>query len=105
MSETNSLTQKAQEWFSKANNDLQTVEILFTDPEPPTDTLCFHCQQAVEKYLKGALVLNNIDFMKTHDLIYLLKLAQKVIDGIEDYEEECLSLNKYGSFVIIVGTS
>ena len=61
MPEDNPLAKKAQEWFSKADHDLQTVEILFTDPKPPTDTLCFHCQQAVEKYLKGMLVLNNID--------------------------------------------
>jgi HEPN domain-containing protein len=34
----------------------------------PTDTVCFHAQQCVEKYLKAFLVLEEIDFPKTHDI-------------------------------------
>jgi HEPN domain-containing protein len=33
-----------------------------------TDTVCFHAQQCVEKYLKAFLVLEGIDFPKTHDI-------------------------------------
>ena len=34
----------------------------------PTDTVCFHAQQCVEKYLKAFLVLEGIDFPKAHDI-------------------------------------
>jgi HEPN domain-containing protein len=38
----------------------------------PTDTICFHAQQAIEKLLKGALVANGRNVAKTHDLVKLL---------------------------------
>ena len=37
----------------------------------------FHSQQAVEKAMKVALMLKGIDFPKTHDLEYLIVLAEK----------------------------
>ena len=37
----------------------------------------FHAQQAVEKAIKVALTLDSMDFPKTHDLEYLIVLAEK----------------------------
>ncbi len=37
----------------------------------------FHAQQGVEKAVKAALTLDGIDFPKTHDLEYLIGLADK----------------------------
>jgi hypothetical protein len=34
----------------------------------PFDTACFHAQQAVEKYLKGVILLADQPFPFTHDL-------------------------------------
>lgn len=88
------VNEKTKEWFAKANNDLRSAELILEDPDPPTDTTCYHCQQAVEKYLKGLLTYYQIEFMKTHDLDYLCKLAgQKV--NLGDYVDDILSLNKY----------
>jgi HEPN domain-containing protein len=42
--------------------------------EAPTDTICFHAQQCVEKYLKALLVSLFIPFPKTHDVSELLGL-------------------------------
>jgi HEPN domain-containing protein len=36
--------------------------------DSPTDTVCFHAQQCVEKHLKALLVLRAIVFPKTHDI-------------------------------------
>lgn len=88
------IKQKAQEWFAKAENDVKAAEIILSDVDPPTDTVCYHCQQAVEKYLKGILTLHQIDFIKTHDLDYLFKLANKITD-LTNYIEDIRSLNKY----------
>lgn len=88
------IEEKTKEWFAKAENDIRTAEIILGDPNPPTDTTCYHCQQAVEKYLKGLLTYYQIDFLKTHDLDYLYKLVSRKI-GLQDYEADILSLNKY----------
>ena len=40
----------------------------------PTDTVCFHAQQCVEKYLKALLVLNDVEFGRTHHISALLAL-------------------------------
>jgi HEPN domain-containing protein len=37
-----------------------------------TDEICFHCQQAIEKLLKGMLADLGLPIQKTHDLIILL---------------------------------
>jgi HEPN domain-containing protein len=39
----------------------------------PYDTVCFHCQQAVEKYLKALLIRVGVDFPRTHQLGFLLR--------------------------------
>lgn len=36
--------------------------------EDITEIVCFHCQQAVEKYLKALLLSNNEDIQKTHNI-------------------------------------
>lgn len=88
------IKEKAREWLAKAENDLKSAEIILADQNPPTDTACYHCQQAVEKYLKGLLTYYQIDFIKTHDLDYLYKLASQKIK-LNDYKDEIISLNKY----------
>jgi HEPN domain-containing protein len=64
-----------KEWLFKADNDLaNAAHTLKLGASCPTDTVCFHAQQCVEKYLKAVLVLEGIDFPKTHDLETLLSL-------------------------------
>ena len=57
--------------------DLATAEKLAPDPEMDDRPVGFHAQQAVEKAMKVALMLEGIDFPKTHDLEYLIVLAEK----------------------------
>ena len=96
MNETDFRRQKANEWLKKGDSDLRSAEILIKEEHPPTDIACFHCQQAVEKYLKGYLTLQKIDFLKSHDLDYLLKLCKDSDSKFADYEDAVLVLNKYG---------
>lgn len=64
-----------QQWVIKAENDLKAAEHLLTlKDDCPTEVVCFHAQQGVEKYLKALLTLLDIDFPKSHDLGELLKL-------------------------------
>jgi len=45
-----------QQWHIKAENDLITAKNEFKADETITDSICFHSQQAVEKYLKSYLI-------------------------------------------------
>ena len=66
----------AREWILKAENDLKTAaHVLKLGEHCPTDSVCFHAQQCVEKYVKAVLVLSSTDFPKTHDLERLIALS------------------------------
>lgn len=58
-----------REWVEKAEHDLHTaVHMLALGGAAPTDIVCFHAQQCIEKYLKSVLVLYQIPVPKTHDI-------------------------------------
>ena len=46
-------TELINEWITKAENDLLNVENNLNSKSIPLDTVCYHCQQAAEKYLKA----------------------------------------------------
>jgi len=46
--------------------------------EDVTEIVCFHCQQAAEKYLKALLIYNKVESVpKTHNIDLLLNLCTK----------------------------
>jgi len=55
-------------WIQKAENDYTVARNEIQFPNPITDVICFHCQQAVEKYLKAFLIHHGVDFGRTHDV-------------------------------------
>lgn len=64
-----------RDWIAKAENDyLAAVDLARRRKLPLHDMVCFHCQQAAEKYLKASLEEAAIHFPKTHDLETLLTL-------------------------------
>jgi HEPN domain-containing protein len=64
-----------KQWLDKAEMDLAVINILQKSKSAPTSATAFHCQQAIEKYLKGFLGFNDVAFAKTHDLNILLELC------------------------------
>jgi HEPN domain-containing protein len=80
MQDNNGIVIVAREWVIKAENDLKTASyILRMSKGCPTDTVCFHAQQCVEKYLKAFLVVKGIDFPRIHDIEYLVSLLPEDI--------------------------
>ena len=63
-----------RQWLAKADNDLETAKFLFASGRPFFSAICFHSQQAAEKYFKALLTWHQIEFPKTHDLELLLGL-------------------------------
>jgi HEPN domain-containing protein len=86
----------AEEWFRIAENDLSSAEYLQNMIPVPIEIVCYHCQQAAEKYLKGYLALKGEELIKTHDLIILNKTCQKYDKDFKRIEEACLFLTDYG---------
>jgi HEPN domain-containing protein len=75
MTERPEIIAEVWRWVEKADHDLRNAEYVLTLAEDcPTDTVCFHCQQCAEKYLKALLILRGISFPKTHDLVVLFNL-------------------------------
>lgn len=68
-------------WFSKAYLDLRTANALLSLSSEHFESIVFHCQQAVEKSVKGYLVFNKVRFSKTHDIEKLLEQVA-IIDSI-----------------------
>ncbi len=64
-------------WIQKAEHDLGTAILIFNNIPDYYDTLGFHCQQAVEKFLKAYLTKNSIKFKPRHNLSYLLDLISQ----------------------------
>jgi HEPN domain-containing protein len=58
----------------KAEEDVGTAKTLAAQKKPYRDAVCFHCQQAAERYFKALLQEIGAAVPKTHDLEYLLDL-------------------------------
>lgn len=67
----------ARGWFRKAESDLHTLRLV-VDSAGPYDTACYHAQQAIEKYLKGFLIMRGQTFPYTHDLEELERLCRNI---------------------------
>lgn len=59
-------------WIEKAEHDLLSADRLIEIEPSILDNACFHCQQAVEKYLKTFLIWNGVEPEHTHHLGRLL---------------------------------
>ena len=68
----------SKQWIAKARNDLLNADNNLKAEEIPFDTVCFHCQQAAEKFLKAYLVANGISYPITHDLALLMPYAVEI---------------------------
>jgi HEPN domain-containing protein len=82
-------------WINKADHDLGSAKIIYHHLPEYFDTIAFHCQQAAEKYTKAILFHREIEFDRSHDMIYLLELLPNDIEvSIEQYKK-AVSLNGF----------
>ena len=82
-------------WIYRAREDISVMERLADSGiEYYTSTICFHAQQAVEKYLKSFLIFHDIDFPRTHDVDFLLIECQKIDNS--NFQFDFKSLTEFG---------
>lgn len=84
-----------KEWTHKAKNDIGIAKLALDSNAEYTDAICFHCQQAVEKYLKAYLINQDILFKKTHSLPYLLDLIDETDKVSEEMYQKAEVLESY----------
>jgi HEPN domain-containing protein len=89
------LSEHINEWINKADHDLGSAKIIYLHLPDYFDTIAFHCQQAVEKYIKAILVFKGIEFDRSHDLIYLLELLSGVSAVTKEQYQKAVSLNGF----------
>jgi len=82
-------------WFNKANNDLIAGKYIISMPDPLADIICFHSQQAVEKYLKGFLAYHKLEIPRTHELEELISLCEGIDTEFSRLYEISSELSSY----------
>jgi HEPN domain-containing protein len=71
-------TNTPEDWRILAERDITVADHLAATMVPvPSEIITFHCQQAVEKYLKGTLVIFGEEPPYIHDLDDLCSMAEK----------------------------
>jgi len=83
------------EWVKKAEDDLGVARKLLRGRLRYPDQVCFHCQQAIEKYLKAMLQEAGVAFPKTHDLLQLVDLLIPVDNTLRRLRRGTATLTRY----------
>jgi len=92
----NGKMEEIKDWIEKADHDLGSAKVIYLHLPDYLDTIAFHCQQAVEKYLKALLIFYQIDFVRTHDLIYLLERISEKVEIDESRFQKAYLLSNFG---------
>lgn len=79
-------------WLDKALTDLQAARILLTWGGDPS-MVAFHCQQSIEKALKGYLLFKTGRHYDGHNLTYLCRQAVQLDAAFAAYLDESAALN------------
>lgn len=87
-------TDKYNEWFAMAQKDLRSAKILF-DHDADNEIICFHCQQTLEKYLKGYLIAVTGELQEGHNLLKLCKKAMVYDNKFNEFLKDMAFVNVF----------
>ena len=86
------------EWLRYANMDLDLAKYVFATMHPaPLEIICYHCQQAAEKFLKATVIAFDEEVEKTHDLSKLLNVLEKFVDISVDMRQLAVLLTQFAT--------
>ena len=74
MAQKKNINPLTEEWVENAEEDYTMAKRAQT-PTPYPNSICFHAQQCIEKYLKAWLQAANLPVPRTHDIEELLRLT------------------------------
>jgi len=82
-----------EEWLQKADEDFRFAEANLEGGSGFYAQICFHFQQAAEKYLKAYIIGKCLAFDKVHDLVHLLKTCAAFEPEFAEVKEDCILLS------------
>src|SRR5262245_35358812 len=98
------MKRKSREWLEKADDDFRLAEQLVLARPAFHDQVCFHAQQAVEKYLKAILEQQGQFIPKTHDLEDLMSLLLTNYPNLRKYRRSFGSMTEFAVTTRYPGT-
>jgi HEPN domain-containing protein len=84
-----------REWLSKANEDFEFARINLEEGKTFFAQICFHFQQSAEKCLKAYIIAQELEFLKIHDLLMLLKICLRKDSSFKQLQKDCEFLSTY----------
>ncbi len=85
----------AETWLVRARSNLARARQGKSTPDIVYEDLCFDCEQAAEKALKGLLILKGIIPPQTHSLSILVETLEKQDCSVPDDVKTAVSLTHY----------
>lgn len=77
-----------QLWLRKADGDLKVARRELQAEDSVLEAVCFHLQQAVEKYIKAFLSKYSDKIKRTHNLEFLIEQCVHIDEEFKKYEEK-----------------
>jgi HEPN domain-containing protein len=84
-----------REWLAKADEDFEFAQVNLEEGKPFFAQICFHFQQAAEKYLKSYSIAHELEFRKIHDLPLLLRICMSDDRSFDQLREDCEYLTTF----------
>jgi len=84
-----------QQWLKLAQQDISAARVLLASDPPLLESGGFHCQQAVEKAVKGYLLWRGVPFPRVHTLGLLFDLAEQQDASFRTVRDECEWLTRF----------
>ncbi|MEK7658318.1 MAG: HEPN domain-containing protein [Patescibacteria group bacterium] len=89
------ITDYVKNWFLRADEDLALIDVILKRENSLFNPVCFHAQQAGEKYLKGFLAYHDLHVRKVHDLEILIEDCIKIEKSFETLKDSVMFLNQF----------
>ncbi|GHT48988.1 HEPN domain-containing protein [Spirochaetia bacterium] len=86
-----------REWFYLADADIDSAKLVKEVRPQHLEIICYHCEQAVEKYLKGFLQANEIMPPHIHDLEKLCAMCSEKDIRFDTIIKECIYLTDFAT--------
>lgn len=93
--EKNGMNPLTLEWIEKAEEDYSVAQLIHQSSNQLHNSICFHVQQCIEKYLKAWLQEVNIRAPRTHNLVELLDVIVQTLPDWSHWQPDLKRIAGY----------
>ena len=93
--EKNRMNPLTLEWIERAEEDYNMAQLAQQTSRPFHNSICFHAQQCIEKYLKAWLQEASVPVPRTHDLAKLLALIVPTLPDWSQWQSDLKRITEY----------